>query len=149
MGGIMDKLDLSSLQKAIIALDDAFMLVNNQAWFEQQNEPLQKTLIAGLIQHFEFVYELSVKMLKRRLEMDFPSTDEIDHANFRDLLRIAAEYGLIEDVSHWFDYRKMRNITSHTYDEDKAHHILQGIEGFLPDAKQLLQQLEQRNCQSE
>ena len=141
-----DKLDLSALQKAIRSLTEAYQLVEQHAWFDKQEKILQDTLIAGLIQNFEFVYELSVKMLKRRLEMDAISPDEIDHSNFRDLLRIGAEKGLLKEVNAWFEYRKMRNITSHTYDEDKAKQVCLHIKPFLIDANLLCTELEKRNA---
>ena len=103
-------------------------------------------MIAGLIQNFEFVYEISIKMIKRQLEIDALPATEIEHSNFKDVLRIAAERGLIENVIAWFEYRKMRNITSHTYDEDKAKTVCDGIDAFLEDADDLLKKLEQRNA---
>jgi predicted nucleotidyltransferase len=62
-------------------------------------------------------------MLKRRVEIDSSSPAEIDGASFRDLLRIAGEKGLIADVEAWFRYRRMRNLTSHAYDRDRALEI--------------------------
>ncbi len=140
-----NKLDISSLQKAIIALQSANEIVSNKLWFEQQETQVQNTLIAGLIQNFEFVYELSIKMLKRQLEQDALSPDEIDQSNFRDLLRLAGEKGLIDSVENWFEYHKMRNITSHTYDEEKAHQVCGSVSEFLASSQALLHQLEQRN----
>ncbi len=81
---------------------------------------LRNTLLAGVIQNFEFVYELSVKMLRRELERGSDTPGEIDAANFRDMLRIAAERGLIDNIEAWFGYRQMRNLSAHTYDQTKA-----------------------------
>jgi Nucleotidyltransferase substrate binding protein like len=39
------------------------------------------------------------------------------------LLRHAAETGLIADVEAWFAYHAMRNITSHTYDEENIYQM--------------------------
>ena len=61
------------------------------------------------------------------------------------MLRVAAEKGLIADVEAWFRYRKMRNITAHTYDHDKALQVYQGTLLFITDARALLAQLEARN----
>ena len=81
--------------------------------------------MAGVIQNFDFVYEIGVKMIKRRMELDAASPDEIDGLNFRDLMRVAGERGLVEDVSAWFEYRTMRNLTSHTYDQKVARQVYQ------------------------
>lgn len=141
----MSTLDLSALHSAIQSLDDGLSVVSDGAWFNQQNDKVRQTLIAGVIQNFEFVYEISVKMIRRQLELESDSPAEIDQASFRDLLRIAAEKGLIADVEAWFGFRQMRNITAHTYDHAKAQQVYQGTQDFLNHARQLLIQLEGRH----
>lgn len=138
-------LDLGSLRNAIASLEGAIEIVSDSAWFDRQPANLRNTLIAGVVQNFEFVYELSIKMLKRRLEIDSSSPVEIDAASFRDLLRIAGEKGLIGDVEAWFRYRRMRTLTSHTYDQDKALAIYRDILAFASDARALLAALDARN----
>lgn len=78
-------------------------MVDDSAWFDSQPKPVRNTLIAGVIQNFEFVYEMSVKMIRRRLEADAFTPEEIDASNFREVLRIAGEKGLIQNVEDWFD----------------------------------------------
>jgi nucleotidyltransferase substrate binding protein (TIGR01987 family) len=138
-------LDLSALRSAIASFEDALDVVGDGAWFGAQSARVQNTLMAGVIQNFEFVFEIGFKMIKRRLDLDSPSPGQIDSLNFRDILRIAGETGLVEDVSAWFDYRTMRNITAHTYDQEKAQQIYAGALTFRADAKALLAQLERRN----
>lgn len=140
------KLDLTALQSAIASLGEGIAVANDEKWFYMQSQAVQNTLIAGVIQNFEFVYEISIKMLRRRLELDAASPSEIDQDNFRDLLRSAAEKGLIADVEAWFDYRKMRNATAHTYDHKKAQKVYQGTMAFIADANALLQKLEALNA---
>ncbi|TPW11884.1 MAG: nucleotidyltransferase [Halothiobacillaceae bacterium] len=139
------KLDLSALNSAITSLGESIAVVSDSTWFYAQSPSVQNTLVAGVIQNFEFVYEISIKMLRRRLELDAASPSEVDQDNFRDLLRSAAEKGLIADVEAWFTYRKMRNTTAHTYDHEKAQKVYQGTLAFLAHAQALLQQLEARN----
>lgn len=140
------KLELSPLFNAINSLQDALNIVANKAWFSEQIVAVQNTLIAGVIQNFEFVYEISIKMIKRQLEVDAASPEEIDHADFRDILRTAAEKGLISNVDAWFKYRLMRNITSHTYNHNKAQQVYEGTLEFIKDAQVLLKKLEARNA---
>lgn len=140
------KLELSPLSNAINSLQDALNIVANKAWFSEQIVAVQNTLIAGVVQNFEFVYEISIKMIKRQLEVDAASPEEIDHADFRDILRTAAEKGLIDDVEAWFKYRLMRNITSHTYNHNKAQQVYEGTLEFIKDAQVLLKKLEARNA---
>lgn len=141
----MSTLDLSALRSAMASLDDGLAVVGDSNWFSQQDERVRNTLVAGVIQNFEFVYEISVKMLRRQLEAEADTPSEIDQAGFRDLLRLAAEKGLISDVEAWFGFRQMRNITAHTYDHAKAQQVYQGTQAFLTHARQLLLQLEARH----
>ena len=140
-----EKLDLTSLRHAVSSLEDSLSVVSDSAWFNQQSGKVKNTLLAGVIQNFEFVYEISVRMLKRQLEAESASPDEVDETNFRDVLRAAAEKGLIAEVEAWFTYRQMRNITAHTYDHDKAQKVYEGTLKFIVDARDLLQKLEARN----
>ncbi|MFC0323369.1 nucleotidyltransferase substrate binding protein [Gallibacterium melopsittaci] len=141
----MEKLDLSVLENAFISLQDTVTKLADEQWFSQQESIVQDTLIAGTIQKFEFVYELSIKMLKRQLKQIVETPEEIDSSDFRDILRFGAKAGLIMNVEDWLLYRKMRNITSHTYDHNKAQQVYQDISTFLQSAETLLTQLKQRN----
>jgi nucleotidyltransferase substrate binding protein (TIGR01987 family) len=141
-----DKLDLSSLRNALASFDASMGVIGNHDWTEGQSAAVRETLDAGAIQNFEFVYELSVKMLKRQLERDAASPAEIDESSFRDLLRVAGEKGLIDDVSAWFNYRQMRNLTAYTYDRGKARQVLDNAASFSRAAHALLASLEARNA---
>jgi hypothetical protein len=63
---------------------------------------VQDILMAGVIQNFEFVYKLSIKMIRRQIELESASPEEIDKTNFWDMVRVAGEKGLIADVEAWF-----------------------------------------------
>ena len=135
------RLDLSALRQTLASLQDGLEVVEDQSWFKQQPAKVQNTLIAGVIQNFEFVYEVSFKMLRRQLELEAASPDEFDAGNFRDVLRAGAEKGLVGNVENWFTYRQMH----HTYDHGKAMQVYQGTLKFISDARALLAALEQRN----
>jgi nucleotidyltransferase substrate binding protein (TIGR01987 family) len=139
------RLDLTPLRDSLASLEAALEVVGDRDWFARQSEKVRDTLIAGVIQNFEFVYEIGVKMLRRQLEAEAAEPTEIDHSSFRDLLRLAAEKGLIEDVEAWFRYRELRNITAHTYDRAKARRVHEGTLTFIRDARALLGHLEARN----
>jgi len=139
-------LDLSALRSAVQSLQEGLSVVQDEAWFAQQNSSVRHTLIAGVIQNFEFVYEISVKMIRRQLELESDSPADIDAASFRDVLRVAFEKGLITDVEAWFGFRQMRNITAHTYDHAKAQQVYQGTQNFLAHACQLLACLSARHA---
>lgn len=141
-----DKLDLTSLRDVVVSLQQSLSVVGDDEWFRAQSIMVQNTLVAGVIQNFEFVYEQCIKMLRREMERDAASPSEVDFANFRDLVRSAAERGLIADVEAWFRYRQMRNITSHTYNQEKARKVYLGALEFVVDAAALLARLEARNA---
>ena len=138
-------LDTTALDNSFTSLVETLISLENQEWFNAQQSIIQDTLIAGAIQKFEFVYELDIKMLKRQLKRIASNDLDIDSADFRDVIRLSLQYGLIERMEDWLDYRKMRNITSHTYDESKAQQVYNGIFDFLESSRFLLKQLQQRN----
>ncbi|MFC7372417.1 nucleotidyltransferase substrate binding protein [Fictibacillus iocasae] len=70
----------------------------------------------GVIQRFEFTFELSWKVMKMFLEY----TGITDVKSPRSTIKEAFTYGLIEDEEHWLDMMIDRNKTSHLYDEDQA-----------------------------
>ena len=140
------KLDLGALRSAVASLEDGLEVVRDTGWFSQQSSKVQNTLVAGVIQNFEFVYEVGFKMLRRQIEREAASPMEVDESNFRDVLRVAAEKGLIGDVEAWFRYRQMRNITAPTYDHEKAQRVYEGTLVFIDDARALLANLEARNA---
>ncbi|WP_281256494.1 HI0074 family nucleotidyltransferase substrate-binding subunit [Novosphingobium guangzhouense] len=101
----------------------------------------------GLIQRFEFTYDLSHKMLRRALEENAANPEEVDRMSFPTLVRTGIEQGLVgggagNDWPAWRTFREMRNITSHTYDEAKALQVAEAIPGFLAAARDLLGRLE-------
>lgn len=132
-------LDFTPLNNAIFRLDEGL-----SRYYEDIND-LQ--IRDGLIQRFEFTYEISHKMLKRYLEQISPNPEEFDAMHFQDLIRSANEWGLLlGNWSDWKQYRDMRARTSHTYDEEIAISVVQGIPKFLSEVQFLQQQLQQRKA---
>ena len=141
-----ERLDLTSLRSAVTSLAEGVSTIENAAWMGAQTAAVRKILLAGTIQNFEFVYELAFKMIRRQLELEAASPSEVDESSFRDVVRSAAQRGLIDDVEAWFGYRQMRNLTSHTYDQERARQVWKGIPAFLGEARRLLARLEIRNA---
>jgi len=133
----MDTLDLSSLEQALTSLE--------QAVTRSLKEPEDDMIRDSVIQRFEYTYELSWKMLKRKLEQEAASPTTIDALSFKDLIREGAERGYITNPEAWFEYRHYRNISLHTYNAKKAVMVYQSALSFLPDAKDLYSQLKVRN----
>lgn len=135
------ELDFTPLHNAIGALSDALDVVGNTAWFAAQPRPVQTTLVSGAVQSVEFVYELSIKSIRRSLEHYFGDDIAVDAMSYRALIRTAAERGLLDDVEAWFNYREMRNITADTYDAAKVQQVLAAAPAFLANARALFRKL--------
>ncbi len=63
----------------------------------------------------------------------------------RQLYRLAAKAGLIDEVDVWMDFHKARNQTSHTYNRAVAQAVFELAPVFAEHARQRLSRLEQRN----
>ena len=132
-------IDLSPLRKALALLNEAL-----QFWHAQpEGAALKPHLRSAVIQSFEFSYELSLRLTRRVLVERAESADRVADLSFNDLLRAAADAGLMPDAMRWRDWREMRNATSHAYDEAKAQAVAQRAAGFAADAGALLAALEQ------
>lgn len=137
-------LDLGSLRAAVQALANAVDVIASPE-FASADPRWRDTLVAGVVQHFEFTFELSWKMLKRQLEREMPSPSDLDGASYRELFRVGHERGLVAAVEAWFEFRELRNITSHTYARDKALKVAAGAPALLDQARALLSAIEARN----
>ncbi|MCY4369880.1 MAG: nucleotidyltransferase substrate binding protein [bacterium] len=89
-------LELESLSKAIGALGDLLAVGEDRRRMEQLTEVEQQGLRAGVIQYFEFTYELSWNAIKRWLQEDRDPSVTVG-ATRRHVFRIAAREGLIDN----------------------------------------------------
>lgn len=136
---------LDSLRNAIAALRAVQGRSQDETFMAAQDDVTRDVIRSGVIQHFEFTYELAWKFIRRQLEADL-GRSAVDGINRRDLFRVAAENNLIEDVEAWFRYHVARNQTSHTYDHAIAATVYATSLDFLADAAALLEVLEARNA---
>ena len=79
----------------------------------------------GLIQRFEFTFELAWKLMKSYA--DYQGVDK-EIMGSRDAIRWGFENGLIAESDVWMEMIKRRNDTSHTYDEDTATEVVNRVE---------------------
>src|SRR6185437_12202570 len=97
-----------------------------------QAEPDDEQLRDGLIQRFEFTYELSHKMLRRYLQDISPSSDDVARMTFAELVRAGNEQGLLRaEWPAWRHFRDIRTRTTHTYDADTASEVVREIPAFI------------------
>ncbi len=119
-----------NFEKAMGHLEDALEIENPDL--------LQK---AGIIQFFEMSYELAWNVLKDYLE----EQGFIDVNSPRSAIKKAFEVGLIENGHVWMNLLLDRNLTAHTYDEQKATEVEELIhERYFPLLMQLYQNLKQK-----
>jgi nucleotidyltransferase substrate binding protein (TIGR01987 family) len=130
-------LDITSLGNAVRRLREGLE--------RHKREPTDEQIRDGLIQRFEFTYELTHKMLKRYLKETAASPDEIDRMPFADLVRSGNAQGLLrDDWPAWRRFREMRARTSHTYDAKVASQVASAIPGFLEEAEHFYAELQRR-----
>jgi len=116
-------LDLTTFEKAIDQLQQSVEVAFDDNYMHSQSETIRNIIMAGVIQHFEIVYELSWKFMQRWLKINFnPEQAEFPRTR-KDLFRLAAKVGILENPLEWFAYAEARNMTSHTYDEEEAEKV--------------------------
>ena len=105
-----------------------------EAWDEYQKDTSNTFVRDSVIQRFEYTFELSNKILRRFLSETESSRSEILEMFFNDIIRLGCKRGLLfNDLEIWDKYRKLRNLTSHNYDEFNAEDIIVIIPVFIED----------------
>jgi nucleotidyltransferase substrate binding protein (TIGR01987 family) len=131
------KLDPTSLGNAVERLREGLT--------RHQREPADEQLRDGLIQRFEFTYELSHRLLRRYLRETAASPEDIDQMPFADLIRAGNAQGLLRgEWAAWRQFREMRARTSHTFDAQVASQVASAIPGFLEEAEHFYAELQRR-----
>jgi len=94
----------------------------------------------GLIQAFEYTYELAWNTLKDYLE----AQGETEIFGSRDAIRLAFRRGLIAEGETWMAMLKDRTLTIHTYNENLAKQIAQSVrQRYYPEFVALRSRLQQ------
>ena len=137
------KLDYSSLVSAVSQLQKSFDYL--QSDLARNDADLREQFRAATIQAFEFSYELAVRMIRRQLAQIIANPDALREIDFADLMRDAADAGIVRDAPSYLRYRELRNRTSHTYNVDRAEETAAAMDEFLRDMHLLLQELGKRN----
>lgn len=104
-----------NFDKAFKRLTDAIQII--------RNDPDNVLLQAGLIQTYEFTFELAWKTLKDYLEMEGFTV-----SSPRATLRQAFQSGYIQQGDVWLKALNDRNLTAHTYDDEVAKEVIADIQ---------------------
>ena len=128
-------MDISSLEKSVAALERTANFLAEL----HPNNPAHEGVRAGVVLCFQVALEVCLAFMRRyAVSLDRKGNPPSDT---REILRVAQENGLIDDAERWMAHRKIRNITSHTYDEAKADQAAAGAVAFLADAKDFVVRL--------
>ena len=121
------------LEKALRTLEEAIV--------EYEKSPQNLLIRDGVIQRFEYSYELAIKTIQRMLKQTAISSNLMSDLTYKETIRLAAERGWLVSPESWFEYREARNKTSHAYSSTVASEVSQQIPLFLNSSKQLLSNL--------
>lgn len=103
-----------------------------------EKDELNKFEVQGLIQCFEYTFELAWKTMKDYLELE-----GFEVKSPRSAIQTAFQAQLITDGHVWIDALEKRNLMAHTYDEEVAKEAEQLIkQKYYPAIKELLYKLE-------
>lgn len=116
----------SNYNKALKKLSDAIDYVKNDLKAKDidiedkdSHNILEEIIKEGLIQRFEYTYEMSWNVMK-----DYALFQGIsDIAGSRDAIRYAFSSKLIDNGDLWMEMIKSRVKTTHTYNEETANEI--------------------------
>ena len=137
--GDVGSVDLTLLRNALKRLDEGL------ARYERESHDAH--IRDGLIQRFEFTYDLGFKTLRWCVAMAALNESAVDVMIFAETIRTADEQGLTAaDWPTWKAWREVRNITSHTYDEQKALMAVAAIPNFAKSMRATLDRLEKRGA---
>ena len=131
------QLDITPLVNAVSRLREGLS--------RHRSEPADDQLRDGLIQRFEFTYELCHRALRRFIRQSAASPEEVDRMPFQDLIRTANQQGLLlGDWPAWHRFRDLRARTSHAYHAETARQVAEAIPDFLLEAEYLRDELRKR-----
>jgi nucleotidyltransferase substrate binding protein (TIGR01987 family) len=92
-----------NFQKAFEQFSDAVSRVDTLSVLEKE----------GMVQRFEYTFELAWKTLK-----DFLEAKNVDARYPREVIKKAFQYEIIEDGGIWLEMLEQRNLMAHTYSEE-------------------------------
>lgn len=99
-------------------------------------QPKDEFLRDSVIQRFEFCVELSWKVSKKVMGTSTTAP--------KDVVREMAQNSLVADVQLWLEAIDMRNLSSHTYNEELAEKVYDFAVKFLPELKKLREKLKSK-----
>ncbi len=122
-----EEISLRPLKNALKTLNEGLLI-----------KPATKIVQDGVIQRFEYTYELAWKTVKRY----FDENQNLIEFNAKDIWREAARQGLVTNVKDWFGFHQARNRTADFYGEKVAKNVYKMANNFAECAGELVSNLE-------
>lgn len=117
---------LDSFNRALTRLEEGFEELTEEAIYDNHLSLAEE----GIIQRFEFTYELALNLLADYIQF---TGDERPQGK-KETIRTAFKLNLITDGDTWMEMIKDRNSTSHQYDEQVAIGVLISVYSIYLDA---------------
>jgi len=129
-----DTFDFSALEKALTKLEEVIIR------FEQNKN--DDAIRDSVIQRFEFTYSVTLKIIRKYFIDRAFIIENVNQMSFNDMIRTANQLKLLKsNLETWTKFREMRNLTSHTYDENIAQQVVSIIPDFYNEVTYLIEQL--------
>lgn len=130
----MENLDFTALENSLQRLGEVV---------EIYKENPQDTIVRdSLIQRFEFTYSITLKTLRKYFIERAFIVDDVNKLSFNEMVRTAMQLNLLKsDLAKWTEFREMRNLISHTYDENVALKVSGIVPDFYEEITYLLKEL--------
>lgn len=126
--------DISALKNAVNRLGEVIIRYNNDV--------TDNVVRDSLIQRFEFTYSIALKTIKKYLIERAFVIEDVNEMSFNEMVRTANQLNLLNsNLETWSEYRKMRNLSSHTYDEEIALKVVGVIPEFYDEVLYLVDKL--------
>ena len=123
-----EEFSLNALKQALATLEEGLV-----------SPPKNSLERDGVIQRFEYTFELSWKMIRRALFL----LGKIEVSTSpKPLIRDAFSEHWISSVEKWFEFLEARNDSSHTYDRRRSDWVYSIAQKFPPEVQSLISKIE-------
>ena len=115
--------DITSLEKASKKL--AEILIRYEKDFSDD------AIRDSVVQRFEFTYSIAIKTIRKYLIERAFVVEDVNQMSFNEMVRTANQLNLLKsNLELWTEFREMRNLTPHTYDEVIAEKVVAVVPKF-------------------
>lgn len=130
----MENLDFTALENSLQRLGEVVEIY--------KKNPQDTIVRDSLILRFEFTYSITLKTLRKYFIERAFIVGDVNKLSFNEMVRTAMQLNLLKsDLAKWTEFREMRNLTSHTYDENVALKVSGIVPDFYEEITYLLKEL--------